>query len=96
MKIAVPFNNAYSLTALTDLQRSEIFLSSTVKHNENLVWIIWHITSALLIYSHPILSIHSDVLPVIPIMFHTGKTMVSNKHFHSILKLSIPYIFYTT
>jgi hypothetical protein len=93
MTIPVPFNNAYSLMAVTYLQRSEIFSSSTIKHKEYLVWIIWHITSALLIYSFLIISIHSDVLPVTAIMFHTGKTMVTSKHFYSILKLSIPCIF---
>ena len=65
---------------ITDLQRSEIFWSSTTKHKEYLVWTIWHITSALLIYSFLITSIHSDVLPVIAVMFHTAKIMVSYKY----------------
>jgi len=96
MTIPASFNNAYSLMAIRDLQRSKIFLSSTTKHKEYLVWTIWHLISTLLIYSFLIISIHSDVLPAIAIMFHTGKIMISYKHFHSILKLSILCIFYVT
>jgi len=92
MTIPVSFNYAHSMMVITDLQGSEIFLSSTIKHKEYLVQTIWHITSALSVYSFLIISIRSDVLPVIAIMFHTGQIMVSYEHFHSILQLSIPCI----
>jgi len=96
MTVPVSFNNAHSLMAIRDLQRSKIFLSSTINHKEYLVQTIWHITSALSVYSFLIISIRSDVLPVTAIMFHTGQIMVSYKHFHSILQLSIPCIFCIT
>jgi hypothetical protein len=61
---------------MTYFHSSKIFLSSTIKeHKEYLVWTIFNIISASLIYSFATASTHY-VVQVIAIMLHTAIIMV--------------------